>query len=78
MIVLFIQSIQAESAWRHYRSGLGATARQTANYESQYWKFVQNRFVGVWRIGVVTIGMGFSVCLHFSSNDSIIIHVSLD
>ena len=41
---------QAESAWRHHRQNIGATGRSlSGSYETEYWKFIQSRFVGVWR-----------------------------
>ena len=47
---------QAESAWRHHRNNLGATGRSlSGSYESEYWKFIQSRFVGVWRHVVASL-----------------------
>lgn len=41
---------KAEAAWRHHRLGLGATGRACGgSYEQEYWKFISNRFVRVWR-----------------------------
>lgn len=41
---------KAEAAWRHHRQNIGATGRALGqNYETEYWKFISNRYVGVWR-----------------------------
>ena len=45
---------KAESAWRHHRQSMGATGRAlSSNYEGEYWRFVQNRYVNVWRLGPI-------------------------